>query len=298
MKFQIEKLFIEGEKARIKFYRATVYSFNADKKCFTETWLFDNDKWIIVNNIIPDIVFDKSQYSPELIPIKNKIASVFKFVNDPVFDEITSNKFITYSLFKNWMPKSYLVYNKKDTNNKLKYLNGSRVIIKPVVGNRGIDVKVLTKKEIKNLEIKKPSLLQEFIDSNYGIKNLIKGCHDLRVIIFNKSVFGSYLRIPRSGSFIANIVQGSRRIVLKKEKIPKETLAITKEIMNKFDCFDNLFYSVDFIFDKKQKPYLLEINSKPGFGAVNDSTEDTEFKNFLDSYYKRIIKYFSEIKIN
>jgi len=290
---QIERLFREGEKAGIKFYRTPIYLFNSNKKCFTKAWSFENDKWIVVNNIIPDIVFDKVQHNPDLISMKNEIASIYKFVNDPAFDEIIDNKFITYSLFKNRMPKSYLVYNKKDINCKLKYFRGSRIIIKPIIGSMGVGVRVLSKIEAKNIKIDRPSLLQEFIDSSYGIKNIIKGRHDLRIIIFNKSVFGSYLRVPQNGGFVANITQGGRKIMFKKNDIPKKALSIIKEVINTFNFFDNLFYSVDFIFDKKQKPYILEINSKPGFSIGGENSE-----KFFNNYYKRIVKYFLEIKID
>lgn len=292
-KIQIERLFKEGENAGIKFYRAPIHLFNPDKKCFTKAWSFDNSKWIIVNDIIPDVIFDKVQHNPDLISIKNKIASIFKFVNNPAFDEIANNKFITYCLFKIWMPKSYLVYNKKDINNKLKYFKENTVIVKPVVGSGGIGVKVLTKKEIKNIKIKEPSLLQEFIDSSYGIKNVVKEPHDLRIIIFNKKVFGAYLRVPRKGSFVANITQGGCKVMFGKNNIPKKALNITKEVISAFDSFDDLFYSVDFIFNKNQKPYILEINSMPGFSVGGKNSE-----KFFDSYYKRIIKYFLDMKIN
>ena len=295
---QIERLFKEGEIAGIKFYRTPINLFNSNKKCFDKAWSFDKNKWIIVDNIVPDIVFDKVQHHSDLISAKNKIASIYKFVNDPVFDEIANNKFITYSLFRNRMPKSYLVYNKKNIENKLKYFKRNKIIVKPIIGSGGVGVRVLSKKEVTNIKVEKPCLLQEFIDSSFGINNIIKECHDLRIIIFDKKIFGVYIRIPKSGSFLANIAQGGRRIVLKKEEIPKEVLVIIKEIINKFNCFNNLFYSADFIFDKKQKPYLLEINSRPGFGAVNYGVENEEYKIFLDSYYKRMIKYFLEIKID
>ncbi|MDF1498738.1 MAG: ATP-grasp domain-containing protein [Patescibacteria group bacterium] len=288
----MKKLFINGEKEKIKFYRAPTYWFNLNEKCFDKSWILKNDKWVIVNKIIPDIIFDRCPYSLELISAKNKIASIFKFVNNPIFDEIASNKFITYSLLKKWMPKSYLIYNRDELNKKICNSKDSQFIIKPNIGQKRIGVKIISKKEARNIKINEPMLLQEFIDSHYGISNIVKNIHDLRVIIFNKKIFGSYVRVAQKGSFLANIAQGGNRIIIKKKDIPKNVSTIVKKVIKEMNCFDNLIYSIDFILSKKQKPYILEINSRPGF-AIGDKNS----KIFFDNYCKEIIKYFSEMNL-
>ncbi len=290
IKADMEKLFVEGEKEGIEFYRAPIQWFDINKNIFKKAWSFKNCKWKIVNNIVPEIVFDKCQYTPELSIVKNQIASVFKFVNDPLFDKITSNKFITYCFFSEFMAKSYLIRNTNDL--KIKKLNGEKFVLKPVTGNQGKGVMILNKSEIKNIIINRPSLLQEYIESDGGIRGIVGSRHDLRVIIFNKEIFCVYARIPREGSFLANIAQGGSRLFLDKKEIPLSVLDIVKEIIKRFKGFDYLFYSADFIFDRNQKPYLLEINSRPGFVVGNDKNS----RKFFDKYYKRIIKYFLEIR--
>jgi glutathione synthase/RimK-type ligase-like ATP-grasp enzyme len=292
---QIEKLFIKGEEKGIKFYRAPLYSFDYKKKNFTKGWSFQNNKWIIVKNIIPDIIFDKATYDSSLIAVKNKISSIFLFVNSPAFDEMTSNKFTTYHLFKDYMPKSYLVHSKKDINKKINYLRDNKFVIKPITGAEGRAVKVIAKKDTKNIRIKEPMLLQSFIDSSKGINNIVSGYHDLRIIIFNNKIFGSYIRTPKQECLLANIAQGGKRIILDKNNIPPKALKIVKYVTKSFSSFDNLFYSVDFIFDKNQKPYILEINSRPGFSILSVDKEKSE--KFFKDYFDRIIKFFSEIKI-
>ena len=290
---QIEKLFVKGEEKGIKFYRAPLYSFDNKKKNFAKGWSFQNNKWIIVNNIVPDIVFDKASYDSNLTATKNKISSIFPFVNSPAFDEITSNKFITYCLFKDYMPKSYLIYNKKDISENINYLQGNKFVIKPITGVEGRAVMVLSKKDIKNIKIEEPMLLQYYIDSSKGIDNIVSGYHDLRIIIFNNEIFGSYVRIPKKKSLLANISQGGERIVLNKKNIPSKALKIAKHVIKTFNNFDSLFYSVDFIFDKNQNPYILEINSKPGFSILSIDKEKSE--KFFENYFDRVIKYFLDI---
>lgn len=288
----MKKLFIDGEKERIKFYRAPIYWFDSNKKHFSKAWVLENEKWVTVNKIIPDIVFDRCPYSLELIFTKNKIASIFKFVNNPMFDKIASNKFITYCLLEKWMPKSYLIYNKDELNKKICNLKGNRFVIKPNIGQKGIGVKVITKKEARKIRINEPILLQRFIDSSYGINDIVKSVHDLRVIIFNKKIFGSYIRVSQKGSLLANVAQGGSRVMIRKKDIPKNIVFIVKRVIEETHYFDNLIYSVDFILDKKQKPYVLEINSRPGF-VIGDKNS----KKFFDGYCNEIIKYFSKMDI-
>ena len=290
---QIEKLFVKGEERGIKFYRAPLYSFDYKKKNFNRGWSFQNNKWIIINNIIPDVVFDKASYDSDLIATKNKISSIFPFVNSPAFDEITSNKFITYCLFKDYMPKSYLVYNKKDISENINCLQGNKFVVKPVTGVEGRAVMIVAKKDIKNIKIKEPMLLQDFVDSSKGINNIVSGYHDLRIIIFNNEVFGSYVRTPKKKSLLANISQGGKRIILDKNSIPPKALKIAKHVIKTFSNFDNLFYSVDFIFDKDQNPYILEINSRPGFSILSVDEEKSE--KFFEDYFDRMVKYFLDI---
>ena len=62
------------------------------------------------------------------------------------------------------------------------------------------------------------------------------------------------------------------------------------EKIKTFKEFNNLFYSLDFIFDENQKPYILEINSRPAFIIGKDDD-----KKFFDGYYKEIVDYFLNI---
>ncbi len=293
-RLSIERLFAEGEKGRIKFYRTPLYLYDEKKKYFKKAWSFENRKWTIVDNITPDVVYDKCEYSPALMQIKNKIAHNFRFINDPFFDMIASNKIATHALLKEWSPQSFLIRNNQDLRDKIGCIKSSKFVIKPLFGYGGIGVKVLNAEEAKNLPVKEASVLQEFIDSSKGIKGIVKSLHDLRILIFNKEIFGSYIRIPQKGSFLANIGQGGKRIVLDKKDVPLGVLDIVKEIIKRFDSFDYLFYSADFIFDIKQRPYLIEINSRPGFIISNIENEKT--KIFSDRYYSKTIEFFGNIK--
>ena len=177
-------------------------------------------------------------------------------------------------------------------NKKIRTLNGTRFVIKPNIGQKGIDVRILKKEEIKNIKINKPMLVQEFIDGSHGVANIVKGIHDLRIIIFDKKIFGAFIRIPQKGSLIANITQGGSRIIIKKEDVPENVIDITKEVIKKFEHFDNLFYSIDFILDKEQKAYIIEINPNTGF-----TVESKKHGKFFDSYYKKVANFLLKVNV-
>ncbi len=47
VKADMEKLFTDGEKAGIKFYRAPLSWFDLNKKYFEKAWSLENGKWKI-----------------------------------------------------------------------------------------------------------------------------------------------------------------------------------------------------------------------------------------------------------
>ncbi|MCK5475719.1 MAG: ATP-grasp domain-containing protein [Candidatus Pacebacteria bacterium] len=286
-----ELLYEMGAQKGIKFYRAHIkYSSGGIfKKAFT----YKNKKWIEENNIYPDIVFDLCVYSgSKYNKEKKQIAESITMVNDLFFNYIFVSKFLTYTMLSDFMPKTFLAYNKKDLITKIDLIKSKKIVLKPDVGFGGKDVIVIEKKEIKNILNKNkincyPIVIQEFIDSSSGIKKIAKSFHDLRIIFIGHKPIIIYLREPIGKSLISNVSLGGKRTMIDLDMIPVKLQKKIDLILNKLKIFENVIYSIDFIFDKDQNPYVLEINSPPSLHL--------EDKKYLKIYYKEIIKHFKEI---
>ena len=288
IKRNFEELSEVGEKKGIRYYRASISRYT--NETFSEAWVYKNKKWKKEKKVKPNIIFDRSPYLSNENKIKEEMASRFVFANDPVFYQFGKSKFLTYLVFKDLMPETRIAYSFNELKDNLKYIKTNKIVIKPDVGAGGKGVEIINRNEVNKIKINQyPVIVQEFIDSSFGIKNLVKGVHALRIMFFNQRPFLSYTRQPKNG-YISNVSLGGTRKVIPLSKIPNNLRLALKEIVDKLKSFNNIFYSVDFFFDKNQKFYIIEINPSP---SINLEDDDARCK-----YYKKLSEYFSEIEVN
>ena len=286
-----ELLYKMGFENGIKFYRSHIKynSENYFKKAFT----YKNEKWVEEKNVYPDIIFDLCVYSGDKYKKKKKkITENIFMVNDLFFNYVFVSKFLTYIMLNDYMPKTFLAYNQKDLIEKINLIKSKKVVLKPDIGFGGKNIIVIEKKEIKTILNKNkinyyPIITQEFINSSSGIKKIAKSSHDLRIIFINHKPVISYLREPMGESLIANVTLGGKRTIVDLDMIPVKLQRKINLILIRLKIFNNVIYSIDFIFDKNQNPYVLEINSPPSLHLEN--------KKYLKIYYREIIKCFKKI---
>ena len=73
-------------------------------------------------------------------------------------------------------------------------------------------------------------LLQEFIDSSIRIPGIVEGLHDIRVTTINGEPVYTFVRIPKEGSFLANVAQGGKEMPLTLDKLPNDLLKLVEKI--------------------------------------------------------------------
>jgi glutathione synthase/RimK-type ligase-like ATP-grasp enzyme len=130
-----------------------------------------------------------------------------------------------------------------------------------------------------------PFIAQELIETN-GYKKWVKGAHDLRVMVINETPFHSFLRIPPKGKLIANLSQGGRIKLIDPKELPLSIQRIIKVVSKKLGRFKQKMYAIDFIFDKNEKPWIIELNSRPGIAL-----EEEELP-VRDKYYDNLINFY------
>lgn len=283
-----ELLYKMGVEKGMKFYRSNIEYYC--KGSFKTALTFESKIWVSKKNIFPDIVFDFCDSKSEYIKIKKEeIAKNIKIINDPYFDFVFGSKYLTYTILNNYMPKTFIAYNKKDLINKIRLFK-SKIVLKPDRGFGGKGVKVLDKKEIKHVTKKAsdyPVIIQEFIDSKFGLDKIARSTHDLRIIFINHKPVISYVREPVSGSLISNVSLGGKRTMVDLNLIPIKLKKKIDSILQRLEIFNNVIYSIDFIFDKNKNPYIIEVNSPPSIHV--------EDMNYLKIYFKEVIKFLKKI---
>jgi len=231
---------------------------------FTQAFFYDakEKKWKKEKNIKLDLVYDKCVTDDITLKAKKKIEREVPFINPLEFELKIYNKYILYKQFKDIMPLSLLVKSRQDIKRNLKKIKTEKYVLKPCVGYGGFKIRILNKKD-PIPHITSCYVLQPLIDTSGGIPNLIKGVHDLRIVLINHKIIYSYLRVPRKGSLLCNVHQGGRMITISNRQIPKKVLKIVNKIRKKFINYKYVIYSTDFFFENGKKPYLVEMNSKP-----------------------------------
>src|SRR3989339_273367 len=283
---QFADLYSFAEKKGVEFFRAPIGAYDPQKRLFAKAEFHKKGNWQWGKNIVPDIIYDKSPLvvSKRLHAIRQKIERDFTFINSLKLSRLLSNKWMTHRKFPEFSPRTVLINRKKDLV-KIKKIKSKLVLLKPLFGSGGKGIKVYPKNKIK--PIKYPFIAQEFISAEKGIPGIVDGPHDLRVFLTkNGKPFYSYIRTPKEGKLIANYSQGGSLTPLPASKIPKKIFAITRYISKKLSPYGKKLYSIDFIFDNDQKPWILEMNSRPGI------TIDEEELDYREYFYTRVINFF------
>lgn len=254
------------QKSGIQMYRASYQWYDHEKHIFKYAWIFTgkNGKWKKTKNIKPDLIYDKTKARLEVYYQKELIRKHYPFINDLNFTQLVDDKFLTSLIFAPWSKKSWLVDCTEDIKKILPKIKTAKVVIKPLMESGGKDIIICNKKEAAKLTIHNTRIVQEFIDSSAGIPGFCSGYHDLRLVFINDRIIYAYVRQPQAGSLLANLAQGGTLDIVPKNKLPKSLNSIIEHANNVFATFNPRIYSLDFMFDKHGRPWVVELNSMPG----------------------------------
>lgn len=259
-------------KNEIDVYRASYDWYDYKNKIFKYAWIFDtkNKKWKRAYNIKPDLVYDKTKSIPEAFMKISRIRADYPFFNCMEFSKIVDDKFVISMLFPEWCKKNKLIRDAKDLSRAFEKMPANKkLVLKPVNLSGGENVFIGTKKEImagiKKAKIKVADwMLQDFIDSSNGIPGVMRGVHDLRLVLIDEKISYSYYRKPASGSLLANLAQGGSMEIVPINKLPQNLFPIIKKANMLFSGFEHKIYALDVMFDREQRPWIVELNSMPG----------------------------------
>jgi glutathione synthase/RimK-type ligase-like ATP-grasp enzyme len=167
-------------------------------------------------------------------------------------------------------------------------LSSSRIIIKPLTGSGGEGILIFEKG--RPIPLKYPFLAQELIEVKRGVKNFVSGPHDLRVIIINEKPFYSFLRIPEKNKLISNLSQGGTIRVVPLDKLPRIIFPFLEKIQKKLKHYGEKLYSVDMILDDNGRPWIIELNSRPGLILEKEELPYQEY------FFDNVINFLSQTR--
>ncbi|MFA5961395.1 MAG: ATP-grasp domain-containing protein [Parcubacteria group bacterium] len=280
------------KKNNIQMYRASYEWYDYEKKLFKFAWLYEGEggNWKKVENIRPDLVYDKTKARLEVYHKKELIGAKYPFINDLNFTRLIDDKFTTSLIFSKWSKKSWIIKNQTELKTILPKIKSTKLVLKPLSESGGKDVQIVDKKNIAGLKIEKENIAQEFINSSQGVPGVSKKMHDLRLVFVNDKLIYSYIREPKEGSFLANLAQGGSLVIVPKEKLPESLSPIIAYANEVFTTFTPRVYSIDLMFDENKKPWIVELNSMPGlFFTPEEKPYMLEmYQELLDIFKKKL----------
>jgi glutathione synthase/RimK-type ligase-like ATP-grasp enzyme len=252
----------------LRLFFAPYYEYKDGK--LKRSWTYKNKKWIKVKEQEIDMIYSRfartmfmdNKENQKAIAFKYKMAEKVTVLNHPLIDKFCWDKRIISDLFPEYTPKTFLINTTRGLRAVLPAIKSEKIVLKPRYGTLGENV-IITDRNNLPEAIGKNTLVQEFIDTSAGIKDIVKGYHDLRLIIANGKIDHSHIRIPKKGLLAANVALGGKKIFIENSQIPKKAVQIAKKIDRLFKSCRPRLYSVDFLIDKNQKPYIVECNSQP-----------------------------------
>ena len=163
-------------------------------------------------------------------------------------------------------PKTIPIAYSDDTERVMKQLNNKfPVILKASIGSQ-TGVGVLIQESMRSLYSTVQML--KLYDRNLALllQEYIKTDYDVRVIVLDGEILGTMKReVISDGDFRSNVSLGAESTSFKLTAIEeRDSLAAA-------DAVEGRLVGVDFIPAKdreKEQPYILEVNSMPGFGGI------------------------------
>lgn len=285
----VEELAEVCEQEGIAFYRAPIRSF--DGRVFTRAWKWEKKEWRVVRRVCPRLVWNKLPYRIVSRHIDALLRMERRFLTLNALPVITTaaEKYMTKLLFPDLTPRTWYCVRRDDLLGLANKNLPTRIVVKPAVGSSGKWVRIIPSAKLKDIRVTEPLLIQEFIDSSQGIPGLVHGAHDLRVGVLDHHIAYSYLRIPKSGSLIANIAKGGRAQFVRIADIPPSVLRAVQTVTRTLWLPQPSFYTIDFIIEAGRRPWILELNHTPGVSFTGLSQEE----RYL--IQRRIAKYFSNL---
>ena len=159
------------------------------------------------------------------------------------------------------IPKTIIIRSSKFLDLAVEAVGGVPVILKTPFGSYGVGVTLVeSKRGLKSVldwENTNMYMIQEFVKYSRG--------KDIRVFVVGGKVVGTMMRSARRGEFRSNIELGGKGS-------PVEITEEEKEIsLRAVQALDLEYAGVD-ILRSKSGPVVLEVNSNPGFKALEVST--------------------------
>jgi len=256
---------------------------------FEGSWKFSKGKFEkIKTGVKIDLVYDRS--AGVKFPPDGDKSTIW--INRKDFKVVCWDKWKAYRIISGYMPKTFWVEKEEDLKDILPKIRTQWVVLKPYNGLKGLGIFIGPKDKAKNFKFSnkfKHYVAQEFVDTSKGIPKITDGMHDLRVAIVNKKAVWSHVRVPKTGSYMANAAAGGILTEVDYSSVPKSIKKIVSQVSQRFyERYDNPSYSIDFGIGPDGVPKIFEINDQIGFPRWEMKQKDNFLESLVNNFSRKL----------
>jgi len=225
-----------------------------------KAFFWNGSEWEKIKNVDIDGAFDKFPFNEETEEVKEKLNEELPVVNDFELEKFCKDKLRSAEKFPEFFPSTASQEFLQDMIEE-----HGKVVVKPRYGHGGENVHIIESKEGLELEDDTEYVVQEFVEaSEVPLPGVSGKQHDLRIVFVNNEPVYTYVRTPEEEDGVSNVAKQGSITYIGLEDVPGEVMESAREVSEKLEGYRPCFFSVDFIISKEGRPYILELNSKPG----------------------------------
>lgn len=273
-KYETYKEYAQLMNERAHFYFAFGFEHYQGDDVFTGVYIFDGTTLVPYHEpVTADVVQIQHVMSVDLrlkeagLSFKNATP-----INSLEFWAFARDKYSTYELLGDLMPRSFLAHTEEEALSAAKQLDTEQVAIKPNWGWGGQDIvfidrdnPILTEESRRALLLPEGVVVQNFVDTSHGIPGVIEGIHALRIACTNGKPVLAHVRIPQNDSLVANHKQGAIIKEVELNTLPKEVLEVYHEAHERITSrYPHPIYTLDMGVDITG-PKIFEVNGTSAF---------------------------------
>lgn len=233
---------------------------------------WNGSEWEKVEDVEVDGVYDLFRHDKDKYELKKKMKDEVGILNDPEVAQLCQDKLETYTQFSEHQAEIRKAKRENVAEMLEKY---SEVVLKPRYGSSGEGISRISSME--GFEEKEDMLVQRFIHAEAPDWMDIEGQHDMRVFVINGDIAGSHVRTPGKDTFLSNNAQGGDQFYVDKKDIPEKVRDVVADVEKELKKYRPRIYTVDFMFDGEERPWVVELNSQPGI-YYHQPVKDKEYE--------------------
>lgn len=270
-----------GRQLGLEFVLARRADWDGRSRTLRRGYTHDGQRWLVRRSVAFEAILPRSD-------LKVRSAPPIVGWNHRAVWKTCADKWLTYRRFRSISPTTWRVTDPAEVEAIRRRYPGQAFILKPRFGRQSRGVVVLWPRVKLHRLFRETPLLQRLIGGGSFLGRA--GVWDIRCFVLNGWLGLSYLKRGMDQAPILNIHRSSRIVRFPLAKLPPSARRFVRGIDRAFERFRPRFYCIDFRYDDRRQPRLIELNHLPVLPWHNHPDYERFYRRFCTSLRAELFK--------